>query len=74
MQLTRPQRAVAQESAGDSHHGQVLADGPVEERGRRSGINAAALRLLPDQDLQAKGDGAYGKFLSQAATTKGTKR
>src|SRR5688500_15101702 len=51
-----------------------LADGPVEERGRRSGINAAVLRLLPDQDLQAKGDGAYGKFLSQAATTKGTKR
>jgi peptide methionine sulfoxide reductase MsrB len=34
-----------------SHHDEGLADGPVEEEGRRYYINSAALRFVPYEDL-----------------------
>jgi hypothetical protein len=43
-------------------------------RGPAYGINLAALRFVPCEDLQAEGYGAYRNLLNQAATTKGAKR
>ena len=55
-------------------NGQVLAEGPVEEGGRRYCINSAALRSVRYEELQAQGYGAYRELRNQAATTEGAKR
>jgi hypothetical protein len=34
-------------------------------------LNSAALRFVPDEDLQASGYEAYRKLLNQATTTNG---
>jgi peptide methionine sulfoxide reductase msrA/msrB len=73
VQLTR-RSARSPRSAGDSHHGHVLADGPVEEGGRRSCISSPALHFVPSENLQAEGYGADRNLLNQAATTEGAKR
>ena len=39
-----------------------------------TGINSAALRFVPYEDLEAEGYGVYRQLLNQAATTKGAKR
>jgi peptide methionine sulfoxide reductase MsrB len=72
VQLTR-RSARSPRSAGDSHHGHVLADG-VEEGGRRYCISSPALRFVPSENLQAEGYGAYRNLLNQAATIEGAKR
>jgi hypothetical protein len=71
VQLTR--RAVLQEGAGTAT---TVTSWPTarSRRGRRYRSNSAALRFMPDEDLQAEAYGAYWKVLNQATTTQGAKR
>lgn len=55
-------RTEVRSSYGDSHLGHVFEDGPRDRGGLRYCINAASLRFVHRDDMEAEG---YGKYLNQ---------
>lgn len=59
-------RTEVRSRGADSHLGHVFADGPPASGGLRYCINAAALRFIPYDALDAEGYGAYKKWFEKA--------
>jgi len=55
-------RTEVRSSYGDSHLGHVFDDGPRDRGGLRYCINAASLRFVHQDDMEAEG---YGEYLNQ---------
>jgi peptide methionine sulfoxide reductase msrA/msrB len=58
-------RTEVRSRGADSHLGHVFADGPAERGGLRYCINAASLRFVPYDALDAEGYGAYKKWFEK---------
>lgn len=56
-------RVEVRSRAGDSHLGHVFKDGPVNKGGLRYCINGAALRFIPQADMEAQGYGYLAEEL-----------
>lgn len=56
-------RTEVRSQSGNSHLGHVFTDGPKELGGLRYCINSAALRFIPEEELEEQGYGDYRIFL-----------
>ena len=58
-------RTEVRSSGADSHLGHVFDDGPRDEGGLRYCMNSAAMRFVPQDELEAQGYGEYRRLFTK---------